>query len=85
MSQATTQNVRFTMTRTSAPAATDPDFEVYRAGALIASGTSGLPDSEVSTISLTAGEYFIDARDFVNVDTGSAGHDSCFTFKAEAG
>ena len=77
--------VRFTMTQTSAPATTDPDFFIYRSGTAVAAGQSPDADSEVETATLDAGTYIIDAYDFVNAEQGATGHDSCFTFVAEAG
>lgn len=75
-----TQSLTFTMTRVSGPTGRDPDFIVYLRGVEAAAGESSNADSETLVRSLSAGTYFIDAYDFLNVsDTGPSG-DVCFNF-----
>jgi len=79
---------RFTMTRTSGAASTDPDFVVYKNGAFVGTGDSGANNSEVKTLSLAAGRHVIDAYDYNNVG-GPLGQsvtpaDSCYSMTLEA-
>jgi hypothetical protein len=75
---------RFTMTRTSGAASTDPDFVVFRNGNFVGVGESGANNSEVATITLAAGRHVVDAYDFNNLGRGTTTADSCFTMTLEA-
>jgi len=78
---ATAGSHTLTMTRTSGPTARDPDFYIFQANSLIARAESGVADSETLTQNLDAGDYVIDAYDFLNVDTNSGNNsDVCFNF-----
>ena len=79
----TTQSVTLTMTATSNPPDTDPDFYIYDQGNLIARAQSADLNTETFTGSFTAGTYLIDAYDFVNAETGGDSRDSCFTMEAQ--
>lgn len=82
LSAAFAQTLTFVMTRTSGPTGRDPDFEITRRGTPVAAGFSDAPDTETLTVTLGAGEYAIDAYDFLNIsDTGPSG-DVCFNFSA---
>ncbi len=77
----------FVMTRTSGPASSDPDFLVFRNGALVGVGQSGDNNVETQTITLSAGQHVMDAHAFENVDFvagRSTPADFCFTMSLEA-
>lgn len=76
------QSVTLTMTATSAPPATDPDFYIYNQGRLVARAQSGVVNTETFTATFDPGTYFIDAYDFDNIDRGGDSRDSCFTLSA---
>lgn len=80
---ATTGSYTLTMTRTSGPTGRDPDFFISQASNLIDSADSTVPDTEVLTRNLSAGDYWIDAFDFFNIDdTAGTPGDVCFDFSA---
>ena len=72
---------RLTMTRSSGATSRDPDFIVYKNGAVVARAESGPGESDTVTATLTAGEHVIDAYDFFNSGQGSgtAGN-ACYNF-----
>ena len=75
------------MTRTSGPAASDPDFFVFRNGVAIAAGLSGDNNVETETVNLAAGQHVMDAHAFENVDTvpgRSTPADFCFNITLRA-
>lgn len=76
----TSTSYTFTMVRTSGPTGRDPDFFIYRAGSLINVGGSEDMDSEVLVANFSAGEYWIDAHDFLNIDEDGPSGDVCFDF-----
>lgn len=70
-----------TMTRTSGATSRDPDFLLFRGNTLVGRAEATPAESEVLTQSLTAGDYVIDAYDFLNIDTNSGNNaDSCYNF-----
>lgn len=70
-----------TMTRSSGAASRDPDFIVFRNGALVARAESPPGESETTTVTLTAGEHVIDAYDFLNLGFGGGTPgDACYNF-----
>lgn len=78
---AATGSHTLTMTRTSGPTSRDPDFFVFQGTTLVARAESPSEDIETLTQSFSAGDYVIDAHDFLNVDTNSANNsDICFNF-----
>ncbi len=74
----TPATVTMSMTKTSGPVSTDPDFLVFRNGGFVATAGSGNDNSETLTRTLNAGEYLVDAYEF-NVVEGT-GTDACFNF-----
>ncbi|MAK60039.1 MAG: hypothetical protein CMK09_03575 [Ponticaulis sp.] len=71
----------FTMTRTSGPASSDPDFRIIQNGTTIATALSGDTDTETTMESLSAGEYSIAAFDWRNIDSDNSNNgDTCFDF-----
>jgi hypothetical protein len=70
-----------TMTRTSGAASRDPDFLLFRGNTLVGRAEAVPAESETLIQSLTAGDYVIDAYDFLNIDTNSGNNaDSCYNF-----
>lgn len=70
-----------TMTRTNGAASRDPDFIVYKNGAVVARAESAPAESETTTVTLTAGEHVIDAYDFANAGQGQGvAGDACYNF-----
>jgi len=83
MNIGTTGSYTLTMTRTSGPTGGDPDFFVFQAGSLIAVADSTVTDSETLTRNLSAGDYWISAYDFFNIDdTAGTPGDVCYDFSA---
>lgn len=76
------QNIAFSMTRISGPTGRDPDFFIFSRGNLVVVAGSAAVDSETTTRTLAAGDYFIDAFDFLNVDEAGPSGDVCFNFSA---
>ncbi|MEL7546481.1 MAG: hypothetical protein AAGJ84_07510 [Pseudomonadota bacterium] len=71
----------FRMDRTSGAGTRDPDFRVWNEGRIVAQGVSGVSNSEVATIGLSAGSYRIEAFDWCNTigdDEGFGAGDSDF-------
>ena len=70
-----------TMSRVSGPSGTDPDFYIYRDGALTARSESAAADTETYTGAFQADTYAFDTYDFVYVDGGSTyTGEICFDF-----
>jgi hypothetical protein len=70
-----------TMTRSNGAASRDPDFIVYKNGAVVARAESAPAESETTTATLTAGEHVIDAYDFANAGQGQGvAGDACYNF-----
>ncbi|MEO1730779.1 MAG: hypothetical protein AAFR64_08580, partial [Pseudomonadota bacterium] len=86
LSLSSTQNYTFTMARVSGDTNRDPDFIVYRQGVVVARSESLTTDSTEQLVQqFGAGEYFIDAYDFRNLDSpapgaGGPNGDSCYAF-----
>ena len=70
-----------TMTRSSGATSRDPDFIVYKNGAVVARAENAPAESDSVTETLAAGEHVIDAYDFANSGQGqgTAG-DACYNF-----
>ncbi len=79
-SLASTSALTFRMSRTSGPTGRDPDFYIYRSGELSAQGISGDADVESISRTLSAGDYVIDAHDFINLSENGSNADTCFNF-----
>jgi len=77
---ATAGSHTLTMTRASGAASRDPDFIVYRNGAVVARAESAPGESETRTVNLTAGEHVIDAYDFFNTGQSGTTGDACYNF-----
>ena len=61
---------------------TDPDFNIFSRGDLLASAASSVPGRETLTLSLSAGSYVIEAYEFYNINGVSDRRgDSCFDLK----
>ena len=70
-----------TMTRSSGATSRDPDFIVYKNGAVVARAENPPAESESTTATLTAGEHVIDAYDFANAGQGQGvAGDACYNF-----
>ena len=71
-----------TMRRTSGTTARDPDFNVFKNGALVALAQSNPAETEVVSLDLTAGTHVVEAFDFKN--TGLVASDvpgsACYSF-----
>lgn len=78
----TTATHTLTMARKSGATSRDPDFYIYRNGGLVARADSGDVDTETTSLSLSSGDYVIDAYDFHNADlqTSANNGDACFDF-----
>jgi hypothetical protein len=70
------------MTRTSGATARDPDFRIFQAGAVIASGLSATADTEQLVTTLAVGDYTIEALDDRNLSTANSG-DACYDFTVQ--
>ena len=71
-----------TMTRRSGATSRDPDFIIYRNGAVIGRAEDPPAESESGSINLSAGEHVIEAYDFINLGLGGgAPADSCYDFQ----
>lgn len=84
---ATARTFNFTMTRTSGPTNGDPDFTVYLRGRPVLNAISGVSDRETASVTLQAGTYVVDARDFRNEidpeDFDNAGVEACYDFSVQ--
>ncbi len=80
LSISTTGSYTLTMTTSSGPANRDPDFVVFQGNNFIANANSTTADSETLTRNLQAGDYWISASDFQNIDDGGSAGDACFNF-----
>lgn len=71
-----------TMTRSNGATSRDPDFIVYKNGAVVARSENAPAESERTTVTLAGGEHVIDAYDFFNTGLGSTGTtgDACYNF-----
>lgn len=72
-----------TMTRSSGAASRDPDFIIYKNGAVAGRAESGAGESEILTLALTAGDHVVDAYDFFNFGQGGTGvaGSACYNFR----
>ena len=71
-----------TMTRRSGATSRDPDFIIYRNGAVIGRAEDPPAESESGSITLSAGEHVIEAYDFINLGLGGGNPaDSCYDFQ----
>ena len=78
---ATAGSHTLTMTRSTGAASRDPDFIVFKNGAVVARAESVPAESETTTVTLTAGEHVIDAYDFLNLGLGGGSPgDACYNF-----
>ncbi|MEP3889263.1 MAG: hypothetical protein ABJN69_02280 [Hellea sp.] len=70
------------MTRSSGAASRDPDFIIYKNGAVAGRAETSPGESENLTLALTAGEHVVDAYDFFNFGQGGSGTagDACYNF-----
>ncbi|WP_154813774.1 DUF5011/hyalin repeat domain-containing protein [Hellea balneolensis] len=70
------------MTRTSGSTSRDPDFIIYRDGVPVLRAESAPGEREAVTVSLTAGDYVVDAYDFFNLGQGGSGTpgNACYDF-----
>jgi hypothetical protein len=82
LSIATAGSRTITMTRTSGATARDPDFRIFQAGAVIASGLSATADTEQLVTTLAVGDYTIEALDDRNLSTANSG-DACYDFTVQ--
>ena len=74
---------RFTMDQTTAGGG-DPDFLVFRQGALVGIGGSGDNREEIQTFTLGAGIHVMEAYAFRNIQQGASTGDICYNFTVEA-
>jgi len=77
---ATAASHTLTMTKTSGPAARDPDFVVYKSGVRVQVSQGSGDTSETLTATLSAGDHVIDAYDYPNVGDQDTPGDSCYNF-----
>ncbi len=79
---ATTATHTLRMTRISGATSRDPDFIIFRNGAVVGRAESGPATSENLTVALSAGEHVVDAYDFFNLGQGGSGTpgDACYNF-----
>jgi len=76
----TAGDYEFTMMGDAA-ANTDPDFNIFSRGQLIASADSSVQNTETMTVSLSVGSYAIEAYEFYNINGVSDRRgDACFDF-----
>lgn len=70
------------MTQVSGAASRDPDFIIYKNGAVVGRAEAGPATSENLTLTLSAGLHVIDAYDFFNLGQGGSGTsgDACYNF-----
>jgi hypothetical protein len=80
LSVPTTQALTFRMTRVSGATGRDPDFIVFQRGVEVAAAETPPAETEVLTQTLAAGDYFIDAYDFFNVNDAGPSGDACYDF-----
>jgi hypothetical protein len=84
------QSYTFTMVRVSGDTNRDPDFIVFQQGAVVARSESARTDETEQLVQqLGAGEYFIDAYDFQNLQSspasaGGQNGDACYAFSVSA-
>jgi len=79
----TSGTYRFTMTRVSGAASTDPDFRIFKDGTFVGRGESPAVNTETQDINLESGRHVIDAYAFENIDAGN-GIDVCYTMTVGA-
>lgn len=79
---ATAASHTLTMTRTSGAASRDPDFIVYKDGAVVGRAESAPGETDTVSITLAAGEHVVEAYDFFNLGQGGSGTpgDACYNF-----
>jgi hypothetical protein len=75
--------VDITMTATTSPPQTDPDFVLYRLGEFVTVAQSATADIETLQRTLEAGTYLIDAYDSRNIEQNGGAQDSCFTIELQ--
>ena len=69
------------MTRTSGATNRDPDFILYSQAMVTGRAETNNANTETLSLTLSAGDYIIDAYDFNNVnDTGATPGDACYNF-----
>lgn len=77
------RSLTFTMVRTSGATNRDPDFFVFSAGDAVISAQAAPAESETVTRTLNAGDYWIDAHDFMNTASGQTSGDACYNFSIQ--
>jgi len=70
------------MQRVSGTTSRDPDFIIYQNGSPVLLAQSAPGEREAVTVSLTAGDYVVDAHDFFNLGLGGSGTpgNACYDF-----
>ena len=70
------------MARRSGTTSRDPDFVLFKDGTALLRAESGPGEREAATVSLTAGDYVVDAYDFFNLGQGGSGRpgNACYDF-----
>jgi len=70
------------MARVSGSGSRDPDFIIFKDGTPILRAESGPGEREAVIVSLTAGDYVVDAYDFFNLGLGGSGApgNACYDF-----
>lgn len=70
------------MDRVSGTTSRDPDFIIYQNGLPVLRAESAPGEREAVTVSLTAGDYVVDAYDFFNLGLGGSGApgNACYDF-----
>lgn len=79
---ATTGNYQITAERTSGLSSSDPDFIVFRNGAMVAEALTTEANREVETINLTPAEYVMHVAEYANTTDGGGG-ETCFDVRIE--
>ena len=79
---ATTGTHTLFMTRKSGAASRDPDFILFKDGTPILRAESAPGEREAATVSLSPGDYVVDAYDFFNLGLGGSGApgNACYDF-----
>ncbi|MEP6342188.1 MAG: hypothetical protein ABJ275_02650 [Maricaulaceae bacterium] len=78
------QNVKITVSKISGAASRDPDFNIWQDGQLIHRAQQSLIDEDSFEGTLQAGEYIIEAYDFLNISgLRSQRGDSCYDLRVE--
>ena len=78
------QDVKITVSKISGDAARDPDFNIWQEGQLIHSAQQSLINEDSFEGRLQAGDYIIEAYDFLNISgLRSQRGDSCYDLRVE--